>query len=73
MKVTEKGQVTVPQQIRYALGIEAHSEVEWVLEGDHAILRRSVCPDMVAERFAEYKGRADSGLTTDQIMAMTRT
>ena len=72
MTVTEKGQVTIPQEIRKALGIRPASEVEFVLEGDHAILRMKERPDAVAERLARYKGAATSGMSTDQILALTR-
>ena len=41
MRVTEKGQVTIPRNIRRNLGISAGSEVEFVLQGDKAILRRT--------------------------------
>lgn len=40
MRVTEKGQVTIPKNIRSNLGIEAGSEVEFVLRDDEAVLRR---------------------------------
>ncbi|HUW40736.1 MAG TPA: AbrB/MazE/SpoVT family DNA-binding domain-containing protein [Rectinemataceae bacterium] len=72
MTVTEKGQVTIPLAIREALGIRPASEVEFSIEGDHAILRKKERVDIVAERLARYKGAATSGMSTDQIMALTR-
>ena len=72
MKVTEKGQVTIPLPIRDALGIKQSSEVEFVLEGDHAILRRIVHSETVAERISLYKGSANAGLSTEEILALTR-
>lgn len=39
MRVTEKGQVTIPKNIRSNLGIEAGSEVEFVLREGEAMLR----------------------------------
>jgi AbrB family looped-hinge helix DNA binding protein len=39
MRVTEKGQVTIPKNVRSNLGIEAGSEVEFVLREGEAILR----------------------------------
>jgi AbrB family looped-hinge helix DNA binding protein len=38
--VTSKGQVTIPIEIREALGIEPHDKVEFVLEGHEARLRK---------------------------------
>jgi AbrB family looped-hinge helix DNA binding protein len=72
MTVTEKGQVTIPLAIRAALGIHPASEVEFVLEGDHALLRKLARPDAVAERLARYRGAASAGLSTEQILALTR-
>lgn len=72
MRVTEKGQVTIPLAIREALGIEQASEVEFTLSGDYAVLRRVVRPEAVAERLAQYKGVANAGLSTEDILALTR-
>ncbi|CDZ73772.1 Looped-hinge helix DNA binding domain, AbrB family [Neorhizobium galegae bv. orientalis] len=40
MRVTEKGQVTIPKNVRANLGIEPGSEVEFVLREGEAVLRR---------------------------------
>ncbi len=40
MRVTEKGQVTIPKNVRSNLGIEPGSEVEFVLREGEAVLRR---------------------------------
>jgi AbrB family looped-hinge helix DNA binding protein len=37
-KVTSKGQVTIPQEIRKKLGIRTEDKVDFVLEGDRVIL-----------------------------------
>jgi AbrB family looped-hinge helix DNA binding protein len=39
MRVTEKGQVTIPKTVRSNLGIETGSEVEFVLRDGEAVLR----------------------------------
>jgi len=70
--ITEKGQVTIPQPIRDALGLRPSSEVEFILEDDHAIVRKVVRADVVAERLACYKGAATGGMSTDDILALTR-
>ncbi|TVR52892.1 MAG: AbrB/MazE/SpoVT family DNA-binding domain-containing protein [Spirochaetaceae bacterium] len=72
MRVTEKGQVTIPRPIRLALGISAGSEVEFELEGDRAVLKRIVQPEVVAERLERYAGSADLGMSTEEILALTR-
>jgi AbrB family looped-hinge helix DNA binding protein len=40
MRVTEKGQVTIPKNIRTSLGIETGSEIEFVLKDGDAVIRR---------------------------------
>ena len=72
MHVTEKGQVTIPLPIRKALGITPASEVEFCLEGDKAILSKKRDVDAVAERLAAYRGAATGSLSTDEILALTR-
>jgi antitoxin PrlF len=37
--VTSKGQTTIPGQIRKALRIKPGDRLEYVVEGDHAIIR----------------------------------
>ncbi|NBB90624.1 MAG: AbrB/MazE/SpoVT family DNA-binding domain-containing protein [Spirochaetes bacterium] len=72
MRVTEKGQVTIPQQIRKALNIKPSSEVEFVLEGDHAIVRPVAQTDAVSERLERYRGAAATDMSTEDILALTR-
>lgn len=70
--MTEKGQVTIPKAIRDALGIHQATDVEFVLEDDHAILRKADRAETVAERLAQYRASATAGLSTDEILALTR-
>jgi AbrB family looped-hinge helix DNA binding protein len=72
MKLTEKGQVTIPLEIREKLGIRWGSEVEFAVEGDHAILRKIADPAIVAERLEKYRGAANSGMSTEEILELTR-
>ena len=39
MRITSKGQVTIPQEIRDQLGLLPHTEVEFAVERGHAVLR----------------------------------
>jgi len=38
-KITTKGQITIPKEVREALGVGAGDSVQFVLEGDEALLR----------------------------------
>lgn len=78
MRVTSKGQVTIPIAIREKVGIFPDTEVEFGLRGDTVTIkktvpkggRRSRGEEIVAR--ARGKGSVNRDLTTDQIMALTR-
>ena len=73
MRVTEKGQVTIPKELRDALGIGAGTEVEFT-RADDAIVVRKVDggPTRGARLVERLRGRGDVRLSTDEIMALTR-
>ena len=73
MKVTAKGQVTIPVEIRERAGILPGTEVRFEMDGETVILRR-VEDDNHRGRsiVARMKGRATVEMTTDEIMALTR-
>jgi AbrB family looped-hinge helix DNA binding protein len=50
MRVTEKGQVTIPKNVRSNLGIETGSEVEFILREGEAVLRLVEPPRDEVER-----------------------
>jgi antitoxin PrlF len=70
MRVTRKGQVTIPLEVRRALGIRPGSEVEFRLDRDGA--RLVVDPDRAAGEIARLRGAGDVEMTTDEILALTR-
>jgi AbrB family looped-hinge helix DNA binding protein len=73
MRVTSKGQVTIPRNVRQQLGIFPHSEVEFVVEGTTVILRTVTGEASRGKRLVEtLRGRATVRMTTDEIMALTR-
>jgi AbrB family looped-hinge helix DNA binding protein len=73
MKVTEKGQVTIPKNLRDALGIGAGTEVEFERHKDTIVVRKSDRGLTRGRRLAERpKGRGDVEMATDEIMALTR-
>ena len=80
MRLTEKSQVTVPKRVREALGIGPGSEVDFRVEQGGARLVK-IEPEPANEtrgerlvRLLEEAGRRypGSGLSTDEIMEMTR-
>jgi AbrB family looped-hinge helix DNA binding protein len=78
MRVTSKGQVTIPIAIREKAGIFPDTEVEFGLRGNTVTIkkaapkggRRSRGEEIVAR--ARGTGSVNLDLTTDQIMALTR-
>jgi AbrB family looped-hinge helix DNA binding protein len=79
MRVTEKGQVTIPKEIRDRLGIVPGSEVDFVASDNGALLVRVDNPDdqNVIRDFddwaARVKGTFDTGgMTTDEFMLWLR-
>ena len=80
MRVTEKGQVTIPKHIRDKAGIRPGTEVDFRLEGGRVVvLKRPVDESARRKRAREIRdylqrvrGTGNSGLTADEIMEMTR-
>jgi AbrB family looped-hinge helix DNA binding protein len=73
MRLTEKGQVTIPIAIREQLGLLPGDEVEFVVEGEHVRLKRSGTPGWRGRRIVgNMRGRGDVAMSTDEIMALTR-
>jgi antitoxin PrlF len=73
MKVTEKGQVTIPKDLRDALGIGAGTEVEFERKEDALVVRKARgVPSRGRQLVERLRGRGDVAMTTDEIMALTR-
>lgn len=76
MQITSKGQVTIPQEIRNRLGLLPHTSVEFELAGDHARIRKARRPSGEGLRgrlaIEVLRGTANTGLSTGEILALTR-
>jgi AbrB family looped-hinge helix DNA binding protein len=70
--VTSKGQVTIPKSVRDRLGIKPGNTVEFHLAPDGSVILLKVGGRPPRSRFRALRGRAGKGLSTDQIMALTR-
>ncbi len=70
MRVTEKGQVTIPLEVRRALGIAPGTEVRFELDADGA--RLVLDGGQAAAEIARIRGAGDVDLSTDEILALTR-
>lgn len=77
MRVTSKGQVTIPKAIRETLGIEPGSEVEFVKDGSIVKLvaanERKFDPEAFERLLNKLAGSVDlGGMTTDEYMLWLR-
>lgn len=73
MRVTSKGQVTIPGNIRKQAGMLPHTEVEFIVEGNTVILRPIQGSTGRGKRIVDaLRGRATVKMTTDEILALTR-
>ncbi len=73
MRVTEKGQVTIPKEFRDKLGMLPGSRVDFLLVDDHLVVRKVAAGSGRGRRIVERLwGSAGPGMSTDEIMALTR-
>jgi AbrB family looped-hinge helix DNA binding protein len=76
MRITSKGQVTIPQEIRERTGLLPETEVEFILEADGVRIvkaRRGRRPTRGARAVALLRSsKPRVSMSTDQILALTR-
>ena len=72
MRVTTKGQVTIPQHIREKLGITPATEIDFVEEDGRILLVKRKAGKATIKKFSKLRGSATVKMTTDEIMALTR-
>lgn len=74
MKVTTKGQVTIPRHIRQYLGITPYSEVDFTIRDDEVVLVKTDGDGHETKRgrFGRLRGSKKGRLTTDAWMKATR-
>ena len=76
MRITSKGQVTIPQDVRERMGLFPNTEVDFLVEGDTVRIVRSQVPKRASRGSRAVTllrgGSKRPSMTTDQIMALTR-
>lgn len=74
MRITSKGQVTIPLDIRERAGLTPHMEVEFVFDRGRIVLRKPKAEtgrgDAAVARLRRARPRTTLG--TDEILALTR-
>jgi AbrB family looped-hinge helix DNA binding protein len=73
VRITSKGQLTIPQEIRERLGLRPETEVEFDVVGRTVRIRKAAGrPGRGQSIVDRLRGRATTRLTTDEILALTR-
>jgi AbrB family looped-hinge helix DNA binding protein len=75
MRITSKGQVTIPAEIREKAGLLPGTEVDFEMAGDSVRIVRAKAPKgetRVERAVRRLWGSATVKLSTDEIMALTR-
>lgn len=74
MRITSKGQVTIPREVRERFGLLPHTEIEFLVEGNTVTIRKSKTSSKRGRGLVErMRGRATVRMSTDEIMKLTRT
>ena len=71
MRVTTKGQVTIPRNVRESLGITPETEIEFVEENGKYYIVKTDEPK-IKGKFKNLRGIATAKMSTDEIMNLTR-
>jgi len=76
-RMTSKGQVTIPKKMREYLGLKPGAEVEFRYTGDGKIImkvqeEKSTERERFERALAALAGSAGPGMTTDEVMRLTR-
>lgn len=73
MRITSKGQVTIPQQVREQVGLLPDTEVEFEVVEGGVLLRRASGGASRGRRLVErMRGKGTIRMSTDEIMALMR-
>lgn len=70
--ITTKGQVTIPKPVRERLGVKPGDKIAFELTEDGRVLIERARGKAPRSRFQKLRGHAGQGMTTDQILALTR-
>jgi AbrB family looped-hinge helix DNA binding protein len=75
MRITSKGQVTIPAEIREKAGLLPHTDVDFEFDGSAVRIvpaEKSKRAGRGARVIAHLRGRGDVAMSTDEILALTR-
>jgi len=71
MRITDDGQITIPAHIRAILGIAPQTDIQFVEEeGRFYIVRNNDLGSK--DDLSRFRGIATTGMSTDEILSLTR-
>ncbi len=71
MRVTTKGQVTIPRNVREVLGIIPETEIDFIEDNGRFYIVKTDNPKIVG-KFKSLRGIATARMSTNEIMNLTR-
>lgn len=71
MRVTTKGQVTIPRNIREVLGITPETEIDFREENGRFYIVKTDKPNLIG-KFRKLRGIASAKMSTNEILSLTR-
>lgn len=74
MRITSKGRVTIPIEIRRQAGLLPGTEIEFLVQDGAVVVRKATkaSPGRGQRLVESLRGRAQAGWTTEKIMILTR-
>jgi AbrB family looped-hinge helix DNA binding protein len=75
MRITSKGQVTIPQEVREKLGLHPHTEVEFAVERGRAVIRKKKGSLSRGEQLVKHLRDSGAGkmiMSSKALMALLR-
>jgi AbrB family looped-hinge helix DNA binding protein len=72
MRITSKGQVTIPQELRDRFGLLPQTEVEFIAGKNSVQIVKAARATRGETLVARLRGRSTLRMSTDEILALTR-
>jgi len=70
-KITSKGQVTIPAEVREALGLKQGDMLAFEVQAEYVVVRRELtAAEVAAQLDAEAPFRLPSGMTKDEAVSL---
>ncbi len=71
MRVTTKGQVTIPRVVRESLGVTPETEIDFIEDNGRFYIVKTGEP-RIKGKFKNLRGIATANMSTEEIMRLTR-